>query len=117
MDSPANARILMCPPDFFGIEYEINPWMNIHQGADPNLASRQWQQLYQTLRDLGAEIDLIEPDCGIARPGVHGQRGPGFPRPFPARAIPVRRPPGGKPSLREVGSGARFHRRAAAGKA
>ena len=37
MDSPANARILMCPPDYFGIEYEINPWMNIHQGADPNL--------------------------------------------------------------------------------
>ena len=21
-------RILMCPPDFYGIEYEINPWMN-----------------------------------------------------------------------------------------
>jgi len=21
-------RILMCPPDFYGIEYEINPWMH-----------------------------------------------------------------------------------------
>ncbi len=65
MDSPANARILMCPADFFGIEYEINPWMNIHQGADPKLASRQWQQLYQALRDVGAEIDLIEPIAGL----------------------------------------------------
>ena len=26
-------RILMCPPDHYGIEYEINPWMNRSLGA------------------------------------------------------------------------------------
>ncbi len=28
-------RILMCPPDHYGIEYEINPWMNRQRPADP----------------------------------------------------------------------------------
>jgi len=55
----------MCPPDYFGIEYEINPWMNIQQGTNPQLASRQWQRLYQTLCDLGAAIDLLEPVAGL----------------------------------------------------
>ena len=28
-------QILMCPPDFYGIEYEINPWMSRQKQADP----------------------------------------------------------------------------------
>ena len=31
-------RILMCPPDYFGIEYEINPWMSRARGAAPERA-------------------------------------------------------------------------------
>ncbi len=65
MDSSTNARVLMCPPDYFGIEYEINPWMNIQQGANPQLARMQWQQLYQTLFDLGATVELLEPVAGL----------------------------------------------------
>ena len=38
-----SARILMCPPDYFGIEYEINPWMNSQDGSDPEQSRRQWQ--------------------------------------------------------------------------
>jgi len=56
---------LMCPPDYFGIEYEINPWMNIHQGTDQELARRQWQRLSQTLCDRDAAIDLLEPVAGL----------------------------------------------------
>ncbi len=26
-------RILMCPPDYYGIEYEINPWMSRSRGS------------------------------------------------------------------------------------
>ena len=43
-------RILMCPPDYFGIEYEINPWMNVQVGSDPELARRQWGLLRDTLQ-------------------------------------------------------------------
>ena len=35
METCAAPRILMCPPDYFGIEYEINPWMNVRVGSDP----------------------------------------------------------------------------------
>ena len=27
-------RLLLCPPDHYGIEYEINPWMSRARGAD-----------------------------------------------------------------------------------
>ena len=31
-------RILMCPPDYYGIEYEINPWMSRSRGSSPDCA-------------------------------------------------------------------------------
>ncbi len=31
-------RLLLCPPDYYGIEYEINPWMRQRQNAEPELA-------------------------------------------------------------------------------
>ena len=32
--NPLQPHILMCPPDFYGIHYEINPWMDITRQAD-----------------------------------------------------------------------------------
>lgn len=60
-----NPSILMCPPDYFGIEYEINPWMNVHVGSDQDTARRQWSALYEVLTQLGVEVDLIEPVPGL----------------------------------------------------
>jgi N-dimethylarginine dimethylaminohydrolase len=61
----AKPRILMCPPDYYGIEYEINPWMSRERQADHALAARQWQSLNEILRKLGAEIPLLEPVKGL----------------------------------------------------
>ncbi|MFO0907708.1 MAG: arginine deiminase-related protein [Isosphaeraceae bacterium] len=58
-------RILMCPPDFFGIEYEINPWMNRGNACDHSRAGRQWRELHQTLIDLGVKVELMEPVSGL----------------------------------------------------
>ncbi len=55
----------MCPPDYFGIEYEINPWMNTQTGSDWDRARSQWQRLRQTLVELGAAVELIEPVPGL----------------------------------------------------
>jgi len=55
----------MCSPDYFGIEYEINPWMNVQDGSNAELARRQWQDLYQALAEMGAEIDLLAPVPGL----------------------------------------------------
>ncbi|MBX6314637.1 MAG: amidinotransferase [Isosphaeraceae bacterium] len=63
MQNPA--RILMCPPDYYGIEYEINPWMDIRIGSEPTESRRQWRALYETLVDLGATVELLEPVAGL----------------------------------------------------
>lgn len=57
----ARPRILMCPPDHYGIEYEINPWMSRQRQADQPLAARQWRSLHDLLLRLGAEIPLLDP--------------------------------------------------------
>jgi N-dimethylarginine dimethylaminohydrolase len=58
-------RILMCPPAYYGIEYEINPWMHIEQGAKRERAQVQWQRLHETLRELGVTVELLEPRPGL----------------------------------------------------
>ena len=58
-------RILMCPPDYYGIEYEINPWMSLQVASDSAEARRQWWALHGTLRDLGATIERVEPVAGL----------------------------------------------------
>ncbi len=58
-------RVLMCPPTYYGIEYEINPWMDRRVGSDPARSRAQWEALRATLVDLGATIELIEPVRGL----------------------------------------------------
>jgi len=56
------ATFLMCPPKYYGIEYEINPWMSRLHGADPTLAQAQWDNLYRVITDqCGARVELVEP--------------------------------------------------------
>ncbi len=57
-------RILMCRPDYYGIEYAINPWMDVTKKANHLLALKQWESLYQILLKCGAEIDLVSPATG-----------------------------------------------------
>jgi len=52
-------ELLLCPPDHYGIEYEINPWMHRGQKAVPALARAQWRGLLDTLQALGCQISLI----------------------------------------------------------
>ncbi len=55
----------MCAPDFYGIEYEINPWMSRSRKSDSELARAQWQGLRDQLQSLGAKIDLVSPHKGL----------------------------------------------------
>ena len=57
--------ILMCPPDFYGIEYEINPWMSRSRGSTPAKARAQWQALHDTVRGLGVSIERMTPQQGL----------------------------------------------------
>jgi N-dimethylarginine dimethylaminohydrolase len=55
----------MCPPDHYGIEYEINPWMSRSRGADRARAMRQWRGLCDALVGLGAKVSLVDPVAGL----------------------------------------------------
>lgn len=54
-------RILMCPPDYYGIEYEINPWMSRSRASDIDRARGQWRSLHDLLVSLGVQISLMPP--------------------------------------------------------
>jgi len=58
-------RILMCAPDYYGIEYEINPWMSRQRQSEPQAAAEQWNALKQKLEDVAAAIDLLPPQPGL----------------------------------------------------
>lgn len=61
-----NKTILMCPPTYFDIEYEINPWMHQNDQPAEDTAASQWQRLYKIYTDqLGWHIELIQPVKGL----------------------------------------------------
>jgi N-dimethylarginine dimethylaminohydrolase len=51
----------MCPPEHFGVLYEINPWMNREVAVDLDRARDQWGDLVATLTEAGALVELLEP--------------------------------------------------------
>jgi N-dimethylarginine dimethylaminohydrolase len=55
----------MCPPDYYGIQYEINPWMSRRRQADHDLAVGQWQGLRDLLEAVGATIACLDPVPGL----------------------------------------------------
>ncbi|RJP20299.1 MAG: amidinotransferase [Candidatus Abyssobacteria bacterium SURF_5] len=58
--------LFMCSPEYYGIEYEINPWMSLQRQADRALARRQWEALYGLLTgEIGVKVELIEPAPGL----------------------------------------------------
>ena len=54
-------RLLMCPPEHFGVLYEINPWMHREVAVDLDRARAQWGELVTALTGAGAEVELLEP--------------------------------------------------------
>jgi N-dimethylarginine dimethylaminohydrolase len=55
----------MCPPDFYGIEYEINPWMSRSRGSDRTVAVEQWRSLRSLIEAAGAKVSTLEPQPGL----------------------------------------------------
>lgn len=57
--------ILMCPPDYYGIEYEINPWMSRSRASDDVRARSQWKSLFDVLAGLDVDVRLLAPVKGL----------------------------------------------------
>ncbi|MCL5438998.1 MAG: arginine deiminase-related protein [Patescibacteria group bacterium] len=58
-------KILLCPPDFYDIEYEINPWMNTNNKVDKERVRDEYEQLKEVYLKLGAEVLEIPAEPGL----------------------------------------------------
>ena len=48
--------VLMSSPEYFKVEYSINPWMVPGTNVDLELAKDQWNGLKRTIEEAGAEV-------------------------------------------------------------
>ncbi len=55
---------LMCPPEWYGVDYVLNPWMagNVNRSSR-DLAFAQWKSLYNVLHSV-ADVRLLHPEPG-----------------------------------------------------
>lgn len=58
------SAVLMCPPTYFGVDYEINPWMSTAQCVDVQLAHVQWRYLRERIGEHASVLQL-EPQAGL----------------------------------------------------
>lgn len=62
---PSN-RILMCPPDHFSVEYQINPWMAGQiDRVDLEQAAGQWRMLVDAITTAGAQVAVLDAQPGL----------------------------------------------------
>ena len=58
-------RYLMCPPEHFGVLYEINSWMHTEVAVDVDTARAQWDGLVAGLQASGAQVEVMDPVDGL----------------------------------------------------
>lgn len=62
---PTARHYLMCPPEYFTVEYSINPWMDPSAPVDAELAMVQWTELKNTYERLGHAVELVDAQPGL----------------------------------------------------
>lgn len=56
----------MCPPEYYEVAYEINPWMNVRREVNLKRAKKQWTDYYELLtKTLKVKVELLEPVKGL----------------------------------------------------
>ncbi|GAA1724955.1 arginine deiminase-related protein [Isoptericola hypogeus] len=68
-DAPARTatprHFLMCPPTYFDVVYEINPWMDLGVPVDTDRALAQWAALKAAYEAHGHTVEVIDPVPGL----------------------------------------------------
>lgn len=57
--------VLLCPPDDYRIEYEINPWMHMENQVDQTKVRQEYESLAAIYKKLGLQVDVIDPQPGL----------------------------------------------------
>ena len=58
-------KVLFCPPDFFDVVDQKNPYMVKDSQVDRAKARSQWEALCSVLHQKGCEIETIDPIEGL----------------------------------------------------
>lgn len=58
-------KVLLCPPTFYDIEYEINPWMHVQNKVNKDRAWEEYEALKNTYKSLEVEVLEITPVKGL----------------------------------------------------
>lgn len=58
-------HLLVTRPTYFDVVYSINPWMHVDVDTDAALAMRQWENLVDTFRGLGHDVQICEGAPGL----------------------------------------------------
>ena len=60
------SQLLVCPPDYFTVDYEINPWMRLSNTVQTDRARIQWQRLIKELEQIeGMLVKRMTPVPGL----------------------------------------------------
>jgi N-dimethylarginine dimethylaminohydrolase len=54
-------KFLLCKPTFYGVKYEINPWMDIEKSPSWVKANSQWNKLKTVISKCKAKINYLNP--------------------------------------------------------
>ena len=57
--------LLLCPPTYYDIKYEINPWMSKDNPIDKARAMEQYETLTYAYEQLGVNYDELAPDESV----------------------------------------------------
>jgi hypothetical protein len=57
-----DTTVLMSSPEYFKVEYSINPWMVEGVNVDLDLAKQQWDNLKLTIEKAGAMVEVVPPN-------------------------------------------------------
>jgi N-Dimethylarginine dimethylaminohydrolase len=52
----------MSSPEYFKVEYSINPWMVAGVEVDLDLAKKQWNNLKESIESAGATVEVVPPN-------------------------------------------------------
>lgn len=58
-------RVLLCPPTYFDVIDQKNPYMSTGAAVDHAKANGQWQALCSALRQAGCDVKTIDPVPGL----------------------------------------------------
>jgi len=58
-------RLLLCPPTYFDVVDQKNPYMSGNSPVDRAKALRQWQAVCDALRESGCEVETLDATPGL----------------------------------------------------